>query len=195
MNYGLVDLKEAVNRLEEAIDDVDAEDVDMCVRLIKNIASQIKTEFWSQHIENESIVIQPTTASEKEYRVLNTIEFLYKPMHFINAYEGNDIEYYSRERTEELLESGAIDAHNEFWQTHDTIFGNVYGSLPIELINRDMIGKLIKYGWKKTNVDILEYRNDYDEQTIRKVAEQKYRHYIIIREKETQGLLILRYKF
>jgi hypothetical protein len=195
MNYGLQDLKEAVERLDEAIEDLDAEDVDLCVKLIKNIASQIKSDFWSQHIENDSVIIQPVKKHNSDFNIINSLEFLYKPMHFINVYEGNEIEYYSRERTEELMESGAIDAHNDFWQHHETVYGNVYGSLPVELVNREAAGKLTRYGWKKTVVDIIEFKNECDEMAIREIAERKYRHYIIIREKETQGILVLRYNF
>lgn len=195
MDYGMTDLKEAVKRLEDAVDSKGAEDVDMYVRLIRNISTQIKNEFWATHMEDETIVIQPTSSENSNYRTINTLEFLYKPMHFSNIYEGNEIEYFSKERTEELIESGAIDAHNEFWQTHEIIYGNVYGSVPIELISKEMVGKLIKCGWKKVNVDIIEYKNVESDKQMRSVAEKKYRHYILLKENETKSTLLLRYNF
>lgn len=194
MNYGIQDLREAVFRLEKALTDVEAEEVDLCVRLIKNIATQIKSEFWAEHVEAEEIVIQPVQ-HKKDFRFINTIEFLYKPMFFSDAFETNEIEYYSRERTEELVESGAIDAHNNFWQMHETIFGNVYGSVPMELLEKESVGKLIRCGWKKVGVDIIEYHKDYDAGALRKIAAEKYRHYIIVRELQTKSFLVLRYNF
>jgi hypothetical protein len=195
MDYGMTDLKEAVKRLEDAVESKDPEDVDMYVRLIRNISTQIKNEFWATHMEDKSIVIQPTRNEDKNYRTINTLEFLYKPMHFSNIYEGNEIEYFSKERTEELVESGAIDAHNEFWQTHEIIYGNVYGSVPSELISKDMFSKLIRCGWKKVSVDIIEYKNLESDKQMRSVAEKKYRHYILLKENETKSTLLLRYNF
>jgi hypothetical protein len=194
MNYRIEDLKEAVNRLEYAVHARETDDVDMYVRLIKNIAAQIKTDYWSNYVEHDEIVIQPISKIS-DYKTINTIEFLYKPMHFINIYEGNEIEYFAKERTEELLESGAIEAHNDFWQSHEIIYGNVYGSVPLELTSKDSVGKLIRCGWRKANVDIIEFKDDLEDSDIREIAEQKFRHYIIIKEIDTQGVLLLRYQF
>ncbi len=195
MNYGIADLKEATKRLEEAVKHIQPEDVDMYVRLVRNIATQIKNDFWAEHVEGTPVVIQPAASNKNEYRLINTLEFLYKPMFFNNVFEGREIEYYCKERTEELMESKAIDAHNDFWKDHDIIFGTVYGSLPLELLTKDAMGRLVRCGWKKTNVDILEPRRDLDDNQVRALAEQKFRHYIIIKEKETKTFLILRYHF
>lgn len=195
MNYGIADLKEAIKRLEEAVVEISAEDVDMYVRLIRNIATQIKNDFWAEHVEAHDVVIQPVASKSKEYKTINTLEFLFKPMFFNDALEGREIEFYCKERTEELLESGAIESHNSFWQSHDIIFGNVYGSLPTELLTKEQVAKLIRYGWKKTTVDIIEPSQSLDENAVRKLAEMKYRHYIILREIETKSALILRYNF
>ena len=195
MNYDIQELREAVLQLEKAIEEKEAEEVDMCVRLIKNIATQIKTEFWAAHVEAEEIVIRPVQRKNHDYRFVNTIEFLYKPMFFSDITENNEIEYYSKERTEELVESGAIDAHNAFWQMHETVFGNVYGSAPLELLEKESAGKLIRWGWKKVAVDIIEYNSSYDADALRRVAAERYRHYIIVREIETGTFLVLRYNF
>lgn len=195
MSYQIEDLREAVNRLSDSLQREDAEDVDMYVRLIRNISTQIKNEYWAQHVNEADFVIQPVHNAAKEYKTINTIEFLYKPMYFQNIYEGNEIEYYSKDRTEELIESGTIEAHNEFWQTHDIVYGNVYGSLPIELASKEGVAKLLKCGWKKTNVDIIEFSKTLTVEEVRKIAETKYRHYILLKEIETQSLLLLRYNF
>lgn len=195
MNYSIEDLKEAVDRLEDSLVSRETEDVDMYVRLIKNIASQIKSDYWSLNVKEDEIVIMPNESKDQEYKIINTIEFLYKPMHFINVYEGNEIEYFAKERTEELIESGAMDKHNEFWSSHEIIYGNVYGSLPIEVVTKDGISKLLRCGWKKVNVDIVEFKEGVDEERIREIAAFKYRHYIIIKELETNAYLLLRYNF
>ncbi len=195
MNYQIDDLKEAVNRLSESLYADDAEEVDMVVRIIKNIVTQMKNDYWSLHVNEADIVIQPVNSKTKEYKTINTIEFLYKPMFFQNIFEGNEIEYYSKDRTEELIESGTMDVHNEFWQAHEIIYGNVYGSLPIELASKDGIAKLLKCGWKKTTVDIIEFTKDLSIDEVRVIAEKKYRHYILLKEIETESVLLLRYNF
>ena len=116
-------------------------------------------------------------------------------MLFRSIYEGNEIEFYAKDRTEELMESNTIEVHNEFWQTHEIIYGNVYGSLPLELAPKEGVAKLIKCGWKKTNVDIVEFAKDMDTQEARKIAEKKFRHYILIKEIATGSVLLLRYNF
>ncbi len=194
MNYRIDDLKEAVSRLDEAVENQETEDVDMYVRLIKNIATQIKNDYWSSHFDDTNIVIQPK-AKPQMFQTINTLEFLYKPMHFVNIYEGNEIEYFAKERSEELVESGGIDAHNAFWQDHEIIYGNVYGSLPLELLKKEQLAQLIRCGWKKVNVDIIEFLGNHDESEIRKIAESKFRHYIIIREIQTKSVLLLRYQY
>ncbi len=195
MNYNIEDLKEAVERLEEALLAHEAEDVDMCVRLIKNISGQIKNDYWANHVEADNIVIQPVPSQNHEYKIINTIEFLYKPMHFTDIYEGNEIEYFAKERSEELMESGTMEDHNQFWSSHEIIFGNVYGSLPSELLSADKTSKLLRCGWKKANVDVVEFEEGTTEARIREIADFKYRHYIIIKEIETSSFLLLRYNF
>ncbi|HSN66675.1 MAG TPA: hypothetical protein VLS94_08545, partial [Fusibacter sp.] len=93
MNYQIDDLKEAVNRLSDSLIKEDAEEVDMYVRMIKNIATQIKNDYWAENVNEASIIIQPVQAKENEYKTINTLEFLYKPMYFQNVFEGNEIEY------------------------------------------------------------------------------------------------------
>lgn len=195
MSYQIEDLKEAVNRLGDALIKEDAEEVDMFVRMIKNIATQVKNEFWAEFVNEEGIVIQPVQNKARDYKIINTLEFLYKPMYFQNIYEGNEIEYFSKDRTEELVESGAIEVHNTFWQTHDIIYGNVYGSVPLELVGKDGVGKLLKCGWKKASVDVIEFNRELGVAKIREISEKKYRHYILLKEIETESILLLRYNF
>lgn len=195
MSYQVEDLKEAVNRLSDALLKEDAEEVDMFVRMIKNIATQVKNEFWAEFVNEEGIVIQPVQSKTRDFKIINTIEFLYKPMYFQNIYEGNEIEYFSKDRTEELVESGAIEVHNDFWQTHEIIYGNVYGSVPLELVGKEGVGKLLKCGWKKATVDVVEFNRELGVAKIREISEKKYRHYILLKEIETESILLLRYNF
>ncbi len=195
MNYGFKDLKEATSRLELAVKRVDAEDVEIYVKLIKNIATQIKNDFWAEHVSEDAIAIKSNASKDETFKCINTVVFLYKPMYFNNVYESNEIEYYAKERTEELVESGGIDAHNDFWQQHEIIYGTVYGSVPLELLNKKQAEQLKRCGWKKTDVEVLEVLGNFGEAEVRKMAEKHFRHYIIVKEKETQLPLILRYTF
>lgn len=195
MNYGISELKEATQRLEAAIRRVDAEAVETNAKLIQSIAAEIKTMFFNTHVNESEIQIKTTSRSSENFSTINSIQFMYKPMYFANVYESNDIEYYVKERTEELIESASIDAHNDFWQSHEIVYGNVYGSMPYELLDDRGVEKLKRCGWRKVMVDVLEVKQVKSDFEVRKLAENHFRHYIIIKEKETKSLLILRYNF
>ena len=65
----------------------------------------------------------------------------------------------------------------------------------MELITKESAGTLIRSGWKKVNVDIIEFRKGKSDDDIRAIAETKFRHYIIIKELDTKSVLLLRYQF
>ncbi len=194
MNYELKDLKEAVERFSKAIEQHSKEEVEMYAKRIGNIAGQLKAEFFAEHVDGNTIEIKPSS-SDHHFKRINTIAFLYKPMPFENVYETDEIEHYVKERTEELMESGAIDPHNAFWQDHNIVYGNVYGSLPVELMDNRAFERLKRCGWRETEVEVLEMKGAPDDFQARQIAKNHYRHYILIRESATGSLMLLRYNF
>ncbi|SKC63847.1 hypothetical protein [Maledivibacter halophilus] len=126
---------------------------------------------------------------------INTISFIYKPMLVKNYFEGDYIIRFSEQRTKDLQEAKALHAHNEFWIQHRTIKGNVFGSVPKELLNEKSIKSLLRSGWKEVEVDIIEVKGDYKSpKEIVKFCENTFRYYILLQEESTNAYLILEYK-
>lgn len=126
---------------------------------------------------------------------INTISFVYKPILVRNYFEGDYIIRFGEERAKDLKEAGALDAHNEFWIQHKTIKGNIFGSIPKELLNEKSLKSLLNSGWKNAEVDIIDIKDDSENiKGIISFCENTFNHYILIKEELTKTHLILNYR-
>lgn len=126
-------------------------------------------------------------------KVINEL-FLYKPVDRINVFEGNYLERFAEERTDQLMKSRSINQHNEFWKLHQTVRGNVYGSVPKELLSEESTETLQRFGWKDVQVCIHDFgvlNVDVDE--LINHIEESYGHFILLFEEETNTHLVLEY--
>jgi hypothetical protein len=127
--------------------------------------------------------------------VINELYFLYKPVERINVFEGNYLERFADERTDQLMKSRSINQHNEFWKIHQTVRGNVYGSVPTELIADESKETLRRFGWKDVSVKIHDFgvlNIDVDE--LINYIEENFEFYILLFEEETNTHLVLEYE-
>lgn len=196
-------LRRVLVSLEDAVSYCNIEKFNNDILKIEELVKNLKDEFYEENsvkieLENskKSFVEEVKEEVEKvKGDVLNTLDFVYKPVDVINVYEGNYLEEFSERRTDELSKAYAINNHNEFWKQHSTINGNVYGSVPCELIKQTSIDMLISYGWKAVEVDIVDYNNEIpDLNNLTKYCEKVYDHFIIINEQNTDEPLVLHYK-
>lgn len=126
---------------------------------------------------------------------INTISFIYKPILVKNYFEGDYIIRFGEERAKDLKDAGALDAHNEFWIQHKTIKGNIFGSIPKELLNEKSLKSLLNSGWKESEVDIIDIKDcNEDIKEIISFCENTFNHYILIKEELTKTHLILNYR-
>lgn len=191
MKYSIQELKEAVNRLDKALAGKNLEDVETNTRWILNITQEIRSNFITSRCEvDEKPYAAPTNVN---FKYINTIEFIYKPMHHMNIYEVDDVEGFVKERTEELIDSGSMEAHNGFWQEHEIVYGTVYGSLPKELLSVESIGRLKRCGWKEAQVEVLDIKQMVSDKEARQLVRDAFKHYIIIKETATKSMLVLKY--
>jgi len=126
--------------------------------------------------------------------VINELNFLYKPVDRINVFEGKYLEMFAEERTDQLMKSRSINQHNEFWKMHQTVRGNVYGSVPSELLASDNVETLKRFGWKDVMVKIHDFgvlNVDLDE--LINHIEETYEYFILLFEEETNTHLVLEY--
>ncbi|AOT69087.1 hypothetical protein [Geosporobacter ferrireducens] len=142
-------------------------------------------------------VIDEKKSVQKNIRTneINEISFLYKPVLKRNYYEGTYLEEFAQKRTSDLKDAKALDSHNKFWQTHEVIRGNVFGSVPEELIHKDAARKLMGYGWDRVSVIVLEIKQrDCSMKEFAEYCELNFDKFLIVREKSTGAELILHYK-
>lgn len=138
--------------------------------------------------------------SEKVYKnvkcsKINTISFIYKPVRVKNYFDGDYIVKFAEGRSADLKEAKALDSHNEFWIQHKTIKGNIFGSVPKELLKQESVKALLKSGWCEAEVDIYDIKECLDDiKEIINFCENTLNHYILIEEELTNTHLILHYK-
>ncbi|KXG73591.1 hypothetical protein [Thermotalea metallivorans] len=127
--------------------------------------------------------------------IINEIRFLYKPVLKKNYYEGTYLEEFSKKRTEDLKEAKALDTHNRFWQTYEIMRGNVFGSIPLELITKDGARRLMGYGWDEVMVRVLEvYERQCSVKELVEYCELNFNNFLIVKEKSTNAEMILHYQ-
>jgi len=126
---------------------------------------------------------------------INSIPFIYKPVLKKNYYEGNYLEEFSNMRTSELKEAKSLDIHNKFWQTHEILRGNIFGSLPKELVSKESVSKLERYGWDEVVVEVYEISDrKCSMRDLVEFCELRYPNFLMVKEKNTTAELILYYK-
>lgn len=186
MQNNLTKLKKAVDGLEGALIQSSKSSIDTYIEEIEKLCKVIKNQS-----DFETVKLAPVA---EKHRLITEIEFLYKPVTMKNVYAGNYLERFAEERTNDLKYSKAINQHNEFWKQHETIAGNVYGSVPMELINADSANYLARSGWLTVSVDVLEVDFDCeDKRACVEYCETYFNKYIIVNELETNSILVLKY--
>ncbi|SNS18526.1 hypothetical protein SAMN05446037_1005167 [Anaerovirgula multivorans] len=124
--------------------------------------------------------------------------FLCKPVMVKNYYEGDYLERFSEIRTSDLKTCGALEIHNKFWTAHEVFGGNIFASIPLELINDTHASKLQRLNWDKVQVDIYEIESGIESKASRgeiiNTVEGMFNHYILVREVYGNVFMILHYK-
>lgn len=177
-------LKVAVNELEKAADSSNGNAFNVQLQNIKEICNQLKISVSTPERKHQ--------LDDIPYRLINSISFIMKPMMRQDLFEGNYLEQFAEERTEQLMQSRAINQHNEFWKQHDTLSGNVYGSVPIELLSDDSVNILKNFGWDEVEVEIFDFggfRPDYRNVTL--YCNKIFDNFILVKEVTTETVLAL----
>jgi len=197
MHNKVKDLKHAVRFMEESMVALDIDGFQSQMRNVRQLLSNIEQEFGKAVIAADSVVLSNednVKTMSRPYHIINTLTFLYKPTKRIDIFEGRYLEFFAEERTEQLMKAMAINQHNEFWKQHKTVNGNVFGSLPKELIKNESVDQLERYGWLEVNVNILDFGQKVeDERELVRFCNISFPHYILILEETTNAYLVLEY--
>jgi len=184
MNQQIVSLKHYVLELEYALAASDENGVRNASRVIKDLLMQVESDFKSVKDKTTGIY----------FKAINTIPFLYKPIQVENPYEGDYLERFSKERTEQLMRAGAMTQHNTFWTEHNVMRGTIFGSVPKELISEDAVYALKRMGWLEVKVDVLDFgRRVSDLKQVTEFCDENFEHFIMISEEPTQSTLALKF--
>lgn len=158
---------------------------------IRKICDEIEKTYTEDEI---SLGIEESTHREKCFEVINLLDFIFIPFNYKMQDDNIYIENFSKRRFENLKEANVLGDHNNFWSKHETIDGNIYGSVPIELLNAKKVALLEQYGWEKVKVEILDFNcSDFNQKQIKKYCKENLHRYIIIKENETSEILVLNY--
>ncbi len=184
MESKLAALKHYVYELEYALK---TEDVDM----VKNISRVIRENVDSIEYNFNMLT---NNATGIYYKNINNFDFLYKPVEVENPYEGNYLENFAATRTYDLTEAGVINIHNDFWKEHTILRTNVFGMIPVDMLTEESIATLIKLGWNKVEVDVLDFgRSTTNQKDIFDFCDENFNKYLAIREESTDDILVLKF--
>ncbi len=184
MSAKIESLKHSVLQLEHAVATNDVDVVKQMARVIAKTAQEIASTF--------SMIEQKETGVY--FKRINTIPFLYKPVYTENPYSGDYLENFSRERTRQLARAGAIDQHNQFWMAHQVINGNIFGSVPKELISQDSVFELKRMGWQEVTVEVIDFgETAADIKQLYDFCSANFNKFIFINEQSTKANLALKF--
>ncbi|MFA5523279.1 MAG: hypothetical protein WDA24_02875 [Tissierellales bacterium] len=125
------------------------------------------------------------------FSLISTIPFLYKPIEIKNYYDGDYLERFGERRTDDLKRAGVLELHNKFWMSNNVESGNIFGSIPLELINPDAVSTLTSYGWEKAEVSIYEIGEDISSKELDRFCTEAFSYYIIATEMRNREKLLL----
>ncbi len=171
-------------------------ELDEVIKLIDILKDEASRYYKEKSFDQYSISENDDDDADRGviFSVINTIPFLVKKVDTDDIYEDNYLVGFCEDRTRELMKGRAINTHNEFWKQHQTVAGNVYGSVPSELLRKENVEILMDYGWNDVEVDIIDFKlSGYSKDRVLKYVSENFKSYIIVDEIRTKSLLVLRY--
>ena len=183
MQPAIYELKKQILELERAGYIKHPEDIRKILTRIRSICDEI--EEGTVDIPDHPI----------QYKVINKLPFLLKPILKKDYFKGDYLEKFAVERTMQLKEADALITHNSFWKEHEDVKGNVFGSLPVEMMTANSVSKLLQMGWREANVNVIDFKmKDVKEKAISRFCEKNFEQFILVKEKATGTYLALQYE-
>lgn len=121
---------------------------------------------------------------------LSNTTMLYKPAPHVDMLLSNHLECFSAEREEELRRVDLLDIHNRFWQVNSVESGNIYASLPLQLVPVNAEKILAIYGWKRAEVIIYQVIKELSFRQIDDLCQTLFPNYLLTKAKEEQYIVL-----
>lgn len=181
------EMKKVVSQMESYAYCDNYEKVKELTEYITSLTSEIQT--YLQQGNNKE------TKSKTYYglETISTIDFLYKPVMQRDYYEGDYLERFSEERTKQLKGANILELHDKFWTSNNVEKGNIFGSIPYDLIPKESADKLEAWGWKKTKVTVYEVEENITMRELDRTCSSFFKHYLIAMEMRNNSVIILEY--
>lgn len=175
-------LKESIARLETSLQMDSSDEVQALLQRMSALCEQMRHDYKMVHKKDTGVY----------YKKINVLPFLYKPIAVDDPYEGSYLEHFSDERTYQLQVTKSIEGHNAFWKEHNVVTGNVFGSVPVDLIPSESAEALKKCGWQESLVDVIDFgKRVTDTKQLVEFCQQNFKRYIMLMEESSHAYLAL----
>lgn len=192
MHSSILQMQKILLELDKSLMSGDVESLQVCLGQMRLICDNIEETFQDEIEYNIRKIEQ--YKSKYKYEHVNDVPFLIKVVTVTNAYSDDYLDNFVKVRSEQLEKALAIDAHNRFWMSHQTVHGNVFGSVPSELLRPASLEKLKSFGWKDVNVEVYDFGKDLERtMAFYEYCDIEFGKYVIVREMETKSYLVLKY--
>ncbi len=188
MNESIKKLKRLISELESYAYCDNSKKVCQLSEEIITIATTVKEEFSNANSKLH------TNYMASYLDKISCLPFVYKPVTVKNYYEGNYLERFSEQRTDELKRAGVLELHDKFWTSNNVERGNVFGSIPAELISKESVSKLLDMGWEHADVTIYEVTKQMKLNELIEICNKSFNYYIIATEMRNNCKLILHFE-
>lgn len=181
-------LKRLVSEMESYVYCSNYDKVNQLANELLNLTKIIKEQSSTYGNDNNK-----TINDYPGFTSISTLSFLYKPIEVKNYFDGNYLERFGERRTEDLKDAKALELHNKFWMSNSVESGNVFGSIPLELISKDTANILRSRGWETSEVTIYEVEEEMSQKELDEFCDRIFSHYIIATEMRNKTKLVLKY--
>lgn len=157
---------------------------------IKTLCNQMIERLSYIKYEAEFLTKKETLLQKNGFLKISQTTMLYKPTPPVDMMMKNHIEVFAEEREQELKRVSLLDIHNQFWAANPVEKGNVYASLPLQLVSLGAEKILQIYGWKRAEANIYQVHRIFDLRSLDECCEEILKHYLITKTKEERYIVL-----
>lgn len=192
MHSSVLQMQKILLELDKSLTGGDVESLEVCLSQMRALCDNIEETFKEDIEYNKRRIEQ--YKSKYKFEHVNDVPFVIKTVTVNNAYSDDYLDNFVKVRTDQLEKANALEAHNRFWMSHQTVHGNVFGSVPSELLKLSSLDKLKSFGWKDVNVEVYDFGKDLERtMAFYEYCDLEFGKYVIVKEMETKSYLVLKY--
>lgn len=182
-------LKKIVSELESYMYNDNKDKMHELLKRLIDLSNSI-----DEQIHEEAETIDDDYLNNVGLKFISSVPFLFKPILKKNYYEGNYLEMFSEQRSDELKRAKALEIHNKFWLANNVEQGNIFGSIPRDLVSKESANMLITYGWKSVQTIAYDVDKGIRLSELVSICKKCFDNYLIVTERRENQLIVLEYK-